>query len=434
MAKQTKSKSKAKNPEKIGKGKVTSVQVAFIVDRYLSDNNFTQTRSAFRTEAPDLVSRSPVQEAPKSLLTLGELLDEYIVLKEQKVILDQEKARLEQEKFRVQNLVQGMQMVLNAYNAGGAAAALPPTASSGIAQSSAVVSQIDLTSGSPAGYPVHNTPAIMSTSRLPSTSNLRSFSTPMTNPTTSKRRNSSIDALDAPKTAKRSRNSTINQLKAKGIESLPQPSNAPSNNRAALDVSAIQASPQVDEHNGSPFQGYSVAKCLFNQNGQSPPNNSFPKTPPRPTSSQTGISVSPIETATSTDNVTPHQITSTNCTVITSEMIRVSPEKQIAYYSIERNHRISSSSPIKRNLKRLSKRDHVKGRLDFDGSDTAMNSGKPNSCGISALEPPKAGDIFDMDLPRPDSVTSVKCMTKCIRVLSPEWATCKHIAKFAPHL
>ncbi|XP_062166122.1 uncharacterized protein LOC133872582 [Alnus glutinosa] len=65
-------------------------------------------------------SNSPVREAPKSLLSLGAMLNEYICLKEQKVMVDQERVRLEQEKCRVQTLLQGMQAVMNTYNSSGA--------------------------------------------------------------------------------------------------------------------------------------------------------------------------------------------------------------------------------------------------------------------------------------------------------------------------
>ncbi|GKE42318.1 hypothetical protein Tco_1469602, partial [Tanacetum coccineum] len=99
-----------------GRGKVTPVQVAFIVDRYLSDNNFVQTRSAFRSEASHLIAKSPVNEAPRSLLSLGDMLDEYICLKEQKIIISQDKTRLDHEKLKVQNLLKGMQDVMNTYN------------------------------------------------------------------------------------------------------------------------------------------------------------------------------------------------------------------------------------------------------------------------------------------------------------------------------
>lgn len=47
------------------------------------------------------------------------MLNEYICLKEQKVMVDQERFRLEQEKSRVQTLLQGMQAVMNTYNASG---------------------------------------------------------------------------------------------------------------------------------------------------------------------------------------------------------------------------------------------------------------------------------------------------------------------------
>ncbi|KAG2404738.1 uncharacterized protein HKW66_Vig0243850 [Vigna angularis] len=125
--------SKVRKPEVFGKGKVTPNQIAFIVDRYLCDNNFSITRSSFRTEASSLIANSPIHEAPKSLLTLGEMLDEYICLKEQKVMLDQERIVVEQEKKRVQMLLQGMQNVMTAYNASGNLSAAAPAAKSTVA-------------------------------------------------------------------------------------------------------------------------------------------------------------------------------------------------------------------------------------------------------------------------------------------------------------
>lgn len=46
----------------IGKGEVTPIQVAFLVDRYLCDNRFSKTRSLFRSEASSLISNSPVRD------------------------------------------------------------------------------------------------------------------------------------------------------------------------------------------------------------------------------------------------------------------------------------------------------------------------------------------------------------------------------------
>lgn len=60
-----------------------------------------------------------LSQAPKSLLTLEAILNEYVTLKEQKLWIDRERSRLEQEKLRVQNLLRGLQDVVNSYNAKG---------------------------------------------------------------------------------------------------------------------------------------------------------------------------------------------------------------------------------------------------------------------------------------------------------------------------
>ena len=65
-------------------------------------------------------------KAPKSLLSLSAILDDYIRLKEQRVIMDQEKVNLEQEKMRVQNLLKGMQDAMNVYNQSTNVCSLPP--------------------------------------------------------------------------------------------------------------------------------------------------------------------------------------------------------------------------------------------------------------------------------------------------------------------
>lgn len=147
-------------------------------------------------------------------------------------------------------------------------------------------------------------------------------------------------------------------------------------------------------------QSSNVVKCLFNQDAQSPPTNSSgPKTPPLSSSSQAEKSASPLEvgsTAASLNDVT-QTFTSTNCTIISSETIHVSPAKQIAYYSIARNQHISTSSPVKA-IKRPNKRDYVKGRLDFDAPDTRDTSEEPDSNEISPPEPVQGSDILDLDL------------------------------------
>ena len=92
----------------------------------------------------------------------------------------------------------------------------------------------------------------------------------------------------------------------------------------------------------------------------------------------------------------------------------MSPFKQITY-SMERNQCISTSSPVKTNLKRQTKREHVKGRLDFDGSDALMNLGKPTDDQISTSESEKEIDIFDIDLPSLDAIGTDFSFTDMLR-------------------
>ena len=54
-------------------------------------------------------------------------------------------------------------------------------------------------------------------------------------------------------------------------------------------------------------------------------------------------------------------------------------------------------------FKRLTKRENVKGRLDFDGSDATANLDKPIVEEVSTSESDKEGDIFDIDLPNLDA-------------------------------
>ncbi|KAL8517389.1 hypothetical protein ACS0TY_015574 [Phlomoides rotata] len=383
--------SKSKKQEFVGKGKVTPVQIAFIVDRYLSDNSYNHTRSAFRSEASHLIAKSPVQEAPKSLLTLAAILDEYITLKEQKVWVDQERRRLEQEKLRVQNLLGGMQGVMNAYNAtenGGVTP--PPSLPPPPVASGAIASQTEVAVSRPA--------AMMSTSRPATTQkDHTNFSTPITNQANGKRKESK-DVSNGP--SKRLRRCT----QPKDVNLVTQSSNAERNQEKSLMNSVARSSGCDNVPNGSPVQASNVVKCLFNQ--ESPRNNSpVPKTPPRASSSQTEKSISPFEncsTAASNQDITTQQIMSANRTIISSETIRVSPNKQISYYSIEKNH-ISTCSPLKSNLKRSNIKDHVRGRLDFDAPEMPMIT-ENQTTDNSTSESEKEGDILDLDFPNLDSL------------------------------
>ncbi|XP_022145528.1 uncharacterized protein LOC111014956 isoform X2 [Momordica charantia] len=388
MGKQT----KARKSENVSKGKVTPVQVAFIVDRYLSDNNYSETRSVFRVEASSLIAKSPIQEAPKSLLTLGAMLNEYICLKEQKVILDQERVHLEQEKVRVQTLLQGMQNVMSTYNASGRS---PMPSISAAPVKVAAVAQSD-----PSESPAEITPP--NTNGGP-----QSFSTPVINDLEANKRKSSKTSISAPPAAKRSRNKSSSRKPAsKDTDALSQSAEVGNVQSTVQHSNEIQSSSPSCPPNESVVQGSSVVKCLFNQPSFSiPTNSSGPKTPPRANSCQSDKSTSPHEISSAADcsnNNTPQDVSPTCCTVISSKRVTISPYKQVAYYSVERNHSILSPSPVKTNAKRQGKRDHVKGRLDFDVSDVPMSSDKGIDNEIYLSESEKQLDIFDIDLPSLD--------------------------------
>lgn len=157
--------------------------------------------------------------------------------------------------------------------------------------------------------------------------------------------------------------------------------------------SGSQAQPQASH----------VVKSLFNQPLMSavPAHSSGPNTPPQPVSSQ--VDKSPLGNsvgANSSANNTPENVTP-NCTIIASERLTVSPYKQSAVYTVERNCCISSPSPVKANMKRH----QVKGRLDFDSSDVPTNSNKPIAVtDNSTSESEKDADLFDMDFPNFDAL------------------------------
>lgn len=138
--------------------------------------------------------------------------------------------------------------------------------------------------------------------------------------------------------------------------------------------------------NNSVAQGSSVAKSLFDQ---LPNNTTGPTTPPQAISSLNDQTITPVGSNTI-------QETPTNCTLITSERVIVSPCKHVSY-TMERNQCISSSSPVKTTFKRFSKRENVKGRLDFDGTHLTNSFDTPILDEISTSESDKEADIFDID-------------------------------------
>ncbi|WZY90622.1 hypothetical protein YC2023_047357 [Brassica napus] len=372
---------KSKSAERVGKGKVTPMQVAFLVDRYLCDNRFLETRSVFRSEASSLISKSPLREVPCSLIPLDDILNEYISLKEQKVIVDQEKARLDQEKTRVQNLLQGMQDVMNVYNS--TAVSAPPPA---MITSSAATKAIQVAAStsqpssnivvSPLGGAVHHSAPNLMSASLPGNKRVGNFTAPSsTQSVTRKRKSPEVSLGDAPSASN------------KGMKKIPRA--AKSTNYLTFQPSPNTQTPVNNNSvaNESSDLTSTVAKRLcYGPSDMSPPttNSACPKTPQKQLSPQ--------------QEVTPP----TNCTILTKERITVSPNKQIGSYTVERSRIVSSFSPVK-----SSKRDHVKGRLNFDDDDeeATMHSDAPASGDlVSSSYSSGSGsgseaevDLFDID-------------------------------------
>ncbi|XP_058734555.1 uncharacterized protein LOC131606323 [Vicia villosa] len=394
MAKQ----SKSKKPESFGKGKVTPIQIAFIVDRYLCDNNFTQTRKSFRIEASSFIANSPINEVPKSLMSLGEMLDEYICLKEQKVMLDQERVYMEQEKNRVQMFLNGVQNVMNVYNASKnfslANGPMPNAKSAAVPQQKIGVPSAPVTATAPTS--TQNPSNMLS---VPAENG--NFSTPMISVSDRKRKDTRT--VDAPSIAKRSRgrsSCTSRKVPVLGQNTLPQ-SNSAVNNQVVYHPSSVNQSSAANfVPSGSQVQGSSVVKCLFNQPQKSIPSNSqVPKTPPRANSSHSDTNISPPEVT----QVPPSnaETTSTCYTVISTKRVMVSPAKQMAY--IESSHCIS---PVKMNPDKATKREHVRSRLNFDSSDIPqrLDSDKSLPNEISTTETNNEAHLYDIDFPNFDAL------------------------------
>ncbi|CAF2169554.1 hypothetical protein YC2023_091009 [Brassica napus] len=338
--------SRSKGSSNIGNGVITPTQIAFLVDRYLHDNRFSKTRSLFRSEASSLLSNSPVRDVLKSYLTLEDILKDYVSLREQKVALDHENVILEKEKVRVQNLLQGMQNVMNSYNATLTSPPPPPVAAPASQRKNHTISS---------GCTQDNTPNAMSVSLL---GNKRvgcgNFSTPSTtHQLITRKRKGCETSIEAPLVARKARigNSTANES-----------NRIPQAEKIANDFSSQPPSETLTlAKNSSANKSKTGDVSSVADSSLTVINSTCLMTPQKHASSVSGKSNSPQK-----------EVTPTNCTIVTKERFTISPLKQITSYTMERSQLISSSSPVKSNLKMSNKRDHVKGRLNFDDTDTDM--------------------------------------------------------------
>ncbi|XP_042485732.1 uncharacterized protein LOC122065970 isoform X2 [Macadamia integrifolia] len=319
-------------------------------------------------------------------------------------MFEQEKRLVEQEKCRVETLLKGMQGVMQAYNSAGNSSQSLTSATA--PKSMSLILPSDRNTESPAaGFAMSRTP---NTHSVPRSSNpvrdALNFSTPTNDLEATNKRKDLRTITDAPPTAKRPCSQMHGKFPPTGISSVPlQSNNTTSTKETVKQFLGIQSSPSNRVPNGSTTQGSSVVKSLFKQPSQSPLILTIPpdpKTPPQALPSSSEKTLSPLDSSSrvySTDNT--QETTPISCSMVSCDTVNNSPFKNITCYSKETNHYVFSS-PIKTNLKKLSKRDHVKGRLDFDGSD--IPSAKSTTAEV--YKPGSNGevDIFDMDIPNFD--------------------------------
>ncbi|XP_020686847.1 uncharacterized protein LOC110102727 [Dendrobium catenatum] len=398
MAKQ----GRAKKQNKLGTGIITPMQVAFIVDCYLSDNNYSSTLSSFRSEASDLLPRTHRNEVPEGLMGLDRILDEYIRLRAQRLAMDREKQKVEA-------VMKGMQDLIRVYHSEtGEDVSVPIATNPPQIMPSPTVPFFcgpnPLNSSHPSnmmpGPPIRNN---SKSPLLPPKAGEARFSTPTYIQSSTKRKASKSIAKDppSPKRLCTQSSSVPNIVKGVGLCSQEtSTSNIAGCNKekrpvvlsASDDNSAIQPS----------VQGSSVAKKLFRHPEGFQPNGSSPKTPPQAFTSQMENSLSPLENSVlnAADNNCFPNVTSSSCSLISSETIIISPLKHKGYYAVERSYQVTCS-PIKTCATKLGKREHVKSRLDFDKADAFESMEKPFAVDNST-SPSDAETSVGLDFDLPD--------------------------------
>ncbi|CAM0905145.1 unnamed protein product [Alopecurus aequalis] len=342
------------------KKKVSPLQVAFLVERYLADNGFAASLAAFRSDAAPLFAKSNSKLAtPKGLLPLADILHDYISLKESRLAVD--------------SAMQAMSTLVSTYYSSASTSLVaaqpssPPLVPPFFVGTSA--------SSSPPHPPVHMPPPPAATA---------GYATPMIHYTQS---SSSLVVQNS---------SSTNNMSTTGASSLPTKKRKAAPAKSAKTTSASKrictaptslnpkgkgaasqlptAQPSSAEHSAMtklPVQGSSVAKSLFNP--VQPQVSSSPCTTQQ--SCPMGDEPASYQTKRpSSADATAHaqqEMASSQYSIVSSQTVIVSPMKGGTYYSVERSCHVSS--PLK-STQRLSKREHVKGRLDFDSSDARPGS------------------------------------------------------------
>ncbi|KAF8698947.1 hypothetical protein HU200_034773 [Digitaria exilis] len=368
------------------KKKVTPAQVAFLVDRYLADNGFHAALAAFRSDAAHLFSPHRAKPPPKGLLPLADILHDYIALKEGRVAID--------------SAMQAMHSLVSTYYASSSSPPpmmmmmppLPPPANSGQPSSPPLVPPLFVASSSSppapqgtAGYasPVVHHYAHASTALLVHNS---SASAP-----TKKRKHTKSAGKTAGSKRSCTASATISDTKGTLIFSSLSIDSLPAAHPTSAQHSAVEK---------LPLQASSVAKSLFKP--LQPQLHSSPCTPQQSHDMpyQDQPAAYPTQRQPLPVDANPHtqqDIASSQCSIVSSKTLIVSPLKGGAYYaSVERSYHVSS--PLKSATHKSTKREHVKGKLNFDTTDSRPG---PNDLQIgdkaSTSSDEDKQDDFDID-------------------------------------
>lgn len=312
------------------------------------------------------------------MLGLVQILDEYMCLKKQKEMLHQQRVMVMQEKYRLQMFVQGLQNVINTFQ--------KPLSLNflGMSTNSAVVPQWRLCNETPSG--VSSIASIGSAMQ----NTFGNFSTPMINASDKKRKDT--ETVNGPAVGKQPRGRPPGRKnQVQGQNTLPQSSNVVNNQVVSWQSSSSTLPPSgICAPSGSQVQGSNFAKGSFNHPLFCVPNHSqILETPPRTQSSHCDTYVSPTNFLVASCN---REASSSYCTMISTDRVMFDPVKQMAYK--ESSH---CSSPIKADTGKASKKDDVRGKLNFDASNMPESLDKSLANEVSTSELDKGVVIFDID-------------------------------------
>ncbi|XP_039793145.1 IQ motif and SEC7 domain-containing protein 2-like isoform X2 [Panicum virgatum] len=371
------------------KKKVTAAQVAFLVDRYLADNGFHAALAAFRSDAAHLFSPHRAKPPPKGLLPLADILHDYIALKEGRVAID--------------SAMHAMHSLVSNYYASSSSPPpppitpammppLPPAANTSQPSSPPLVPPLLVASSSsppqPQGAAGYASPVVHHYAHT-STALLVHNSSDMP---TKKRKHSK----SAGKTTTASKKSctTTSDAKAAGNNKAVASQLANHNLSAAHPTSA-----QHSAMANLPVQTSSVAKSLFRP--LQPQLHSSPCSTPQPSHAiqdqdQPAACTTQRPLPVAATAHTQQDIASSQCSIVSSKTLIVSPLKGGTYYAVERSYHVSS--PLKSTTHKSTKREHVKGKLNFDATDSRPGPSEQLICDkASTSSDEDKQDDFDID-------------------------------------